>query len=328
MRSRHTIGGRSETFTWDSGTTGEVLDRVESLIGRIGMNNREQSQAILMGLDAAAVRIRQMDQSESARPLQVQFDALLARLRNDAGKFVRELGGRQALLDLRAAQQPPAEYSWWFLDDWMEQRRKASLKRSLTTLGLFVAGFVVLAVIYQAFLAPDPALIARIGHENSAKAAMQAGDLETARAEIDQGLAIATEDLSLLVLRAVVFEAAGKRDEAASAYEVAQHASETREDFLLVRGDAYVLIGMFDAAMADAEAAAVENPLSPQAYLLAGQIYELRQQYFQALERYEKAAEVADELGHAEYAAIARTRIVFVMQSINLPQILDQTQTP
>lgn len=328
MRANYTTGRSTNTYDWDSGTTGDLLDRLDGLIGRIGMNNQEQSRAILTGMDAAATRLREIENPETLRPLQVQFDAQLARLRKEAGRFLRELGGRQALVDLRAAQQPPAENVWWFLDDWLEQRRKASFRRSMRNLAIFLVAFAILAVIYQAFLAPDPALIARIGHENAARAAMLTGDFSLALSEIDQGLAIAPDELTLLVMRGVVFEASGRGSEAAAAYQAAEQSSESREEFLLARGQAYTLIEWYDAALADAEAAIVENPQSAPAYLLAGQVYEMRQDYFQALDEYEKAARAADALNQAEFAAIARTRIAFVMQTINLPQMLDLTATP
>lgn len=313
---------------WETGTISDALDRLDSLIGRIGMNSREQALAILIGLDAASARMQERQSRSSQKTLQVQFDALIARLQKEAGSFLRDLGGRSMLHELRAAQRPPAENHWWYLDDWLAQRRQVSFKHNLSTLGAIVLGMVLLAVIYQRFLAPDPDVLARMGHEDSASEALVSGDLETALSEVEQGLSYDLRDLDLLILKGVVLQASGKLEEAQTAFDQAALAAESRDVFLLSRGQTYIMVGMLDAALTDTQSVLTENPQSAPAHLLTGQIYELRQDYLRALEYYEKAGNLADAQNQPELTAVARTRMAYLAQIMSAPQWPTLTETP
>jgi tetratricopeptide (TPR) repeat protein len=319
---------RGQPPAWETGTISAALDRLDSLIGRIGMNSSVQSRAILTELDDISARIRNLGSHTSQKPLQVQFDALLARLHTDAGSFLRDLGGRSVLQELRAAQRPPEENHWWYLDDWLTQHRKANWRSSMRRLGAVALGLALLTVIYQVFFAPDPAFIARLEHKQNAEEAILSGDFETAQEQIEQGLTYDHQDLELLTLKGVVLQSSGKLQEAQTVFDQAALAAASRHEFLLTRGQAYILAARLDAALADTQTVLAENPQSALAHLLAGQIYELMQDYFRALDNYDQAAILAEAQNQLELIAIARTRMAFLTQIISAPQWPEITETP
>jgi tetratricopeptide (TPR) repeat protein len=317
-----------QAISWANGTIGEGLDRVENLVGRIGMNSAEQARAILSGLDVLFARIQAMDNPVAKKPLQVQMNAVLAHLRNEAGTFLRDLGGASALLALRAERQPPAENAWWYLDEWQAQRRKDQLHDFLRVLAGVALVVALLVLIYQIFLAPDPDLIARLNHEDNAREALLAGDVREAHAQIEQGLQYDANDLDLLILKGVAFEAEGKNDQAQAAFDQAVAAAENLETFFLSRAQTYFQSGNLEAAIGDVQLALEENPQSAPAYLLYGQIYETQRDYLRAFSNYEQAASLAEAQEQHELTAMARVRIAFLSQILNSPQLPTETSTP
>ncbi len=142
---------RIETKT---GTIGDALDRLEVPAGKIGLNSPEQSFSLLYGLDDVYDRIQELEEDNlSRKTAEAQFEGIAAKLRAEAGRFVRDLGGLQALRQRRDQVKPPEEHWWWFLDAYMAEKRKAALKRSLIIAGAAVAAFLVLAFLYERFLA-------------------------------------------------------------------------------------------------------------------------------------------------------------------------------
>ena len=74
-------------------------------------------------------------------------------------------------------------------------------KRTLIVSGGIIALLLIMGVIYQKYLAPDPQVTARYGFEQSAQDFVINGNYEEAMKEVDQGLKIAPQDPSLLTLK-------------------------------------------------------------------------------------------------------------------------------
>lgn len=298
------------------GTLSDELDRIETLVGRVGMNSKEQSREILSRLDEVYPEIQNLENETSRKTAEGQLAGISGHLHSEAGQFVRDLGGAAALKNLRTERQPSQDQWWWYLDEYLDQRRKASLRRSLFVMGGLALALVILAVLYEAFLAPDPAVSARYGHEQLARDYLLNNDLDQALSEAEQGLTYAPQDPALLILKGVILEKQGETEEALQVMEAGEQYSATREDFLLTRGEAYSLANQPEKALADVEELLMANPDMPQAYLLAGQAYEVLGDYLKALEEYDKAFDAAEATDQSELAAIARTRTAMIMQLV------------
>jgi tetratricopeptide (TPR) repeat protein len=299
------------------GSISDELDRIEVFVGKIGMNRPEQATEILYRLDAVMTALRSLENEVSIKQAEGQLEGILARLRREASLFLRDLGGANKLRAEREKASPPEENWWWWLDEFVVTRRKASARRSLITFGILAGVLAVLAVVYQLFLAPPPEVAARYMHEQSARDRMMSGELDTALDEVEQGLSYVPGDPTLLTLRGVVLESQGDLQGAERDFAAAEQGIGSREDFLTLRGQAYLMIDDTDRALVDAEESVQINPDLARGYLLIGQVNETKGFFAEALASYERAYEAAEKAGQTEMAALSRTRIAMMMQMWN-----------
>jgi tetratricopeptide (TPR) repeat protein len=300
-----------------TGTISNDLDRIEILVGRVGYNTPEQTRSLPPALDSAYLRIQELENGESRARVEVRFESLLTILRSEARRFIKDFGGMATYLAERARENPPASHSWWYLDEYLASKRKAALRRLLMTVGILAAVLVVLALIYNRFLAPDPKFLAAYEHQQLARDYFYQGNPQQALQEAETALTYTPDDSSLWILKAVALEKLGRDSEAAQAYAKAEQLEPDREQFLLARVDVYISAGMYDQAMADTQEVLKINPDSAQAFLAQGMIYEGTKQYSDAIDAYNKATEVANKINQPETAALARTRYAMLLQMMS-----------
>lgn len=294
-------------------TIGDGIDRIEVIVGKIGLNTAEQGLSLLTELDKASERIQALDDGDTKKALTTQLASALAKLHKNAAPFLRDIGGAHVLKAAREAAQPSEDRPWWFLDEYIASNRKALLRRVSITGGIIVLVLGLLGVLYQVFLAPDPLVAERYSREQSAQEALIMGDFPSALTEVDAGLKVAPADPTLLVLRGVILESSGREAEAEAAFSTAAGQVKA-EDFHLLRAQAYIFANQPDKAYADAQQALQINPDSIQAYLYRGQAQESRLEYSSAMEDYEKAFAIADKTGQGALAAMTRMRIAMLTQ--------------
>lgn len=301
-------------FDNETGRLSSELDRLETKVGKIGLNSPEAARSILADMDSVSQRMEALESEASRKQASAQFAGISGKLRRDAGVFLRDLGGAAALKKAREAANPSEDHWWWYLDAYLAEKRMAALKRSLITFGVIAAALVVLGIVYNRFFAPDPKVAARYGYEQSARDALINGNLDQSMIEIAQGLAISPDDPTLLMLRGVVEEKQGNQAAAQQDYAASQNGFGSQEPFLLARGQAYSMANMQNQALADAQAVLQMDPKSAEAYLLTGQVYESTQRYKDALDSYNKGFDAANASGQTELAAMAKMRMAMVMQ--------------
>lgn len=315
-----------------TGTVSEDLDRLDVLAGKIGMNSAEQAFSLLHGLDAMDARIKMLEPGSQSRfQVETQFNAIVAVLRTEAGRFVRDLGGVQALVREREKTNPPEDHRWWYLDRVILEKSRASLRRAMIISGIILAVFAVVVIAYKTFLAPDPIAVEVYSREQNAKEAIANKDLTTALNEVNQGLQASPHDPILLIMKGVLLENAGENSQAAQSFEQAKQAIPSQEDFYVERGQDYSLLNQTDKALGDVQSALNLNPNSATAYLLAGQIHETLQKYQEAIDDYNKAFAAAEKSQKTELAALARTRLAMLLQVMHTQLTLpagEQTPTP
>ncbi len=314
-----------------SGTIGDELDRLEVWAGKIGMNSREQAYALLRGLDNAYRGMQAIENEQSRKVAEAQFNGIIAKMQHEAGLMLRDLGGRASIIEERNRVQPSAEQSWWFLDEYLDGVRKRALRRLLLTGGIIVAALAILAVVYQLFLAPDPEVAARYGRMQAAQDALMEGDFEQGLADVEQGLAVAPGDPELLTLKGVLQQMLGRADEAKATYAEAAGQFERAEDFYVTRGQMYVMASQPELALADSQEAIRRNADLAQAYLLAGQANEMLGMFQAALDDYDRAYTTAEATENLQLAAMARMRTAMLMQmmgSQSLPTLPVATEAP
>jgi tetratricopeptide (TPR) repeat protein len=313
------------------GTIGDDLDRIEVRVNKLSLNSPDQSLSVLYDLDCVYEKIQSVSLETSKKALNTQLDGILAKLHQEAGLFIRDLGGLHVLVEARDKENPPLEHTWWYLDQFLANRRKAAVRRITINGGIIVLVLVLLATLYQVFLAPDPQVVARYSLEQEARDQLLGGNLEQALKDINAGLENFPSDATLLILKGVVLDGLGRQEEAQQIFSLVQESTQP-ETFYLSRGHDYLMANQVEKSLADSQAVLKINPQSAQAFLLTGQAYESLKQYDEAIKAYDDAYQAADRAKQYELAAMARTHTAMLMQQLSSqiepPWALTATPTP
>jgi tetratricopeptide (TPR) repeat protein len=297
------------------------LDELEAKLGRLGHGLGQEALSIPLLFDTVTTTLASFQaEGQSMRAEWARLETASAALRRKATVFLREVGGARALQDARRTHQPPAANWWWFLDRMVADKLRAQLRRLLVMAAGAVGVLLLLLALYQRFLAPDPATRARLEHEQAAENLVLEGDLAAALSEVEQALATAPGDPSLLIFKGGLQQGLGQKAAAKETFSQAEAAFGDRETFLLARGQMYLRLDQAQAALSDAEAVVKVNPESASGYLLLGRANEWLENYQQAIAAYEQAANLADAQGNSQIAALARVNMGVLMQRLPLQQ--------
>jgi tetratricopeptide (TPR) repeat protein len=295
----------------------DQLNELEGRIGRLGHGMGQEALTIPPLFDAVTATLASFQEDGQAMRAEVaRLQAVSAGLRRKSVVFLREIGGAGVLRDVRRVHQPDPANWWWFLDDLLSDRRRARFRQLLRLAGIVAAILILLTALYQRFLAPDPATLARLEHRRTAERLISEGDLVGALKEVEQALLIAPNDPDLTILRGTLQQELGQRTMAEETFAVAEAIVGDRGRFLLARGQAYLLLNQLPNALADAEAVIALDPESASGFMLLGHTNELLGDYSAAIVAYDQAAALAELQGDFQLAGTARVSMGFLMQRL------------
>jgi tetratricopeptide (TPR) repeat protein len=296
----------------------DLLAQLEAKIARLGRGQEPEARTILELFDAAAARLSELHAGGQAlRAEEARWEAASAAFRRKAGAFLRALGGSGALAEARVARQPKPDAWWWFIDRWLVEKRQAQLRRLALWAAVAATALALLAVLYQRFLAPDPATRERLRHEQAADSLVMDGNLARALDETEQALGYAPGDATLLALKGVLQRKLGQFA-AQETFAAAEKAAGSREAFLITRAQMYLRVADGKAMLADAQEVVAANPQSAPGYLLLGQANELLGNGQDAIAAYEESSRLADAQNNPQLAAIARMNLATLLQQIQV----------
>ncbi|MGE5223097.1 MAG: tetratricopeptide repeat protein, partial [Omnitrophica WOR_2 bacterium] len=124
-----------------------------------------------------------------------------------------------------------------------------------------------------------------------------------------------------LIFKGILQQSLGQKTEADQSFTQAEEVLNSREQFLLARGQRYYLLNQNDAALADAQAVMGINPDSSGAYLLAGEAYENLGKYQEAVNSYQKASSLAEAQNNPSQVAFIRMRLAMLEQQLSAPAV-------
>lgn len=291
------------------------LDELEAKIGRLGYGLGQEALTIPPLFDTVTEGVVAFQaEGHGMRAEEARLKTAAADLKRKAKVFLREVGGPETLKEARRPHQPDPTHWWWYLDKLVADKRQARLRKTLLVVAGVVAALLLLAVLYELFLAPDPATRERLKLQQNAESLAISGDLATALGEAEQALAIAPDNPDLLLLKGGLQQNLGQSTGAEETFAAAEAALGNREDFLLARGQTYLLLGQAQEALADAQEAVALNPESAAGYMLLGRSYQLLENYMDAIFAYEQAGTLAEMQGNSRLAATARVNLGILLQ--------------
>ena len=301
----------------------QTLDRLDNLVGILRRHSPEEVAEIPALFERANALLERLKSRSK------EFQAEEARLRTVQGQFdkqerafVNKLGAARVarLRDALGDPAPPEDHWWWYMDRLAAQRRSAFLKRIGIGTAIVVVVGLVLVVVYQNFLAPDPNLMAAYSLRGQAEDLAYTGDYAAALEAIDQGLALVPDESSLLVLRGAILTVQGDTSAAQTAFDAAKTAlGSEASSFLYLRAQEYIRIDEPQLALDDMNAVLDSNPASAEAYYIMGTADELLNNPSAAYQNYALAAQYATQSGNVQLEALARMQLANVSSRVLLP---------
>jgi len=257
-------------------------------------------------------------------PEKVRMQTVEGLLHTKARIFLKEIKAVGSLALARQEVSPDESHWWWYLDRWVEEQRRRTMRRWLTIAGVVVTLFVVLGVAYFAFLAPSPEDRERYEHLTRAEEFHKDGDLAGALAEYEAARTLAPDEPEIHLWLGVLYQEEGRENEAAAAFATAKELLGNEVDFLVRRGMIYSQMNQVEATLADANAALSLDSESAMAHFLLGGAYEAQEKTPEAIEEFDRAAELANQVGNSVLLVQARMRAAMLLQ--RAPVLLQPTE--
>jgi tetratricopeptide (TPR) repeat protein len=173
------------------------------------------------------------------------------------------------------------------------------------------------AFVYSRWLAPSPEVVLAVSTVNDIEQLAFEKKWDEAFALAEQTLQQLPDNSDLLLLAGVLSE---RRGEPAAAEDYLQRAQAALGDplrYQLALGMRRLQVGDVDGAEAAANSALAINPNEPQGVFLLANVAELRNQTNQAIDLYQKTADLA-ESANPQLTVVAKMRMGMLLQQINI----------
>jgi len=297
-----------------------TIKTLETRLAKLTECSQTETLEILTLFDQADQDLLDLQEKGMAATSELsQLETVTRQFRKKLAVFIHKAGGAQSLEAARQERQPSQDRWWWYADEILGEARKQKATRWFRNLGIIASLLIIGVVVYQKYLAPDPAVQASYGHQQRAENALVSGDYEAALLEIETALTLTPDESNLYTLKGMILDALGETAKAAENYTLAKEKLEQESEFYTQRAILYLMMSRPDLALADSETALAINPDSAISYLNQGQAYEMLGDIQAAIDSYESADETAQRIGNLQLQAIARVSMSNAMQRVILP---------
>ncbi len=264
--------------------------------------------------DQAEAEMARLAPDMDLRPERTRLETVDGILTRKTTQVIRELRSIGGLAGARRQENPPKEHWWWYLDVFLaERQRKFAIRAVLTVVGVLVL-LVIANFVMERFFGLDPVQKKAHAHVSSGEHYMLQGEYDKAISEYESAIATLPSLGEAHVALGVLYELKGETEKAKAAFAAGEAAYQDRTEYLLTLSRAYQSVQNLDKAFEIVQEAIKLSPDSPQAYLVRGGIYEMKDDLAPALTDYEKAAELAQAQGQDTVYVLAKTRFATLLQ--------------
>jgi tetratricopeptide (TPR) repeat protein len=297
----------------------DLLTTLEMRVAKLKEISPGDALEILPLMDQARERLEALKAAgANASSEDSQFESLLLQLDKKRSVFLNRVGGPTALRQSRMERQPDKSAWWWFIDQGLAEERQSKIKRWAIIGTIVVALLIILVVVYNQFLAPSPEFQTGIGFQQTAESQLISGEYEEALTSVNQAIQYLPDYAELFVLRGVLYEILDTPDLAEQSYRLAREMSADEEAFYNVRAKYFLLAGLAESGMADAQKALSLNPDSAVSLMFIAQAYEMQGDISKAIEYYELASAAAEASNDPTLQVMARMQMATLLQQFNL----------
>lgn len=296
------------------------LDEIETILGKLDGSQSPIAEKVFDIMDDIYEQKKFLHIDEKVK-IESQLSYVTKRIYSSAKVLLKTIGGKEALKEKRKLKEINPDHWWWYLDHYLEDKRKRDLQRSGMIGLILLVVFALLVFVYDQYLAPPPEVRARIDYETRIDDFIYAGDYVSAMSEMENALAIAPDYYPLWIKKGVLAKVLGDEALEQSSYDTAQQLVENPEYFYYERASVFMQFGLYDEVLKDTDNLLAINAKSAEAYLYRGLVYEMRGENSQAFDAFEKAALLAEEQNKNQLVATIRVRMGMLMQSISIPTL-------
>ncbi len=290
------------------------LTALENDLPALPKQSAADVQTFFREMDAAQLQFSQLmtDGVDLTAEL-TRFETVQSRIARNADRLLHAIGGAAKLREHRPANISRKTHPWWFVDEISAEQKARTRKRVLTILGIAAAIVLAVVVLFNTVLKPDPAVVAKTRHFQTAlDLVMEAKDYPAALDEIEQALNAVPNDVDSLVFKAVLLAQMG--DESQADNILAQANALAPDDMYVPLAQARLLqqMGNLRQSLSLAEGVIAAHPDSAEAWYIAGQAHAGLGDIPQAREALSKAAELALAQGNDSLYVIAKTNLTYL----------------
>ncbi|MCJ7701486.1 MAG: hypothetical protein MUO62_07885 [Anaerolineales bacterium] len=298
----------------------DILKSLETRLTKLNETTPESALEILTFFDQADQILDELqERGMTASSERGQIETISAQFRKKRELFIRRIGGPEALALARKEHQPQEDRWWWYVDKSLAVENKEKTLRLGRNFVILAVVLLIAGLLYNQFLAPDPAVQASYGHRQQAETSLMEGKFDEALKEVQDALELTPNYGDLYVLEGVILEALERPEEALESYAKAQENIESQDQFHTQRAIINLMMGNAEQALVDSEMAIQLNPDSALSYLTKAQAYEMMGDISKAIDSFEEADEVAQRIGNYQLQAIIRVGLANVYQRISIP---------
>lgn len=294
----------------------DLLDKAERLVVQVDGSNIAELLTLLDTLEATLAAFE--GEGIDLRAEHTRWDSLLARLDSNPDNLLRAAAVVGGLPKLRAQRQsPPAgeESFWWRLDEIVAQRRRANLRRVLTTVVGLVAVIALLLWSVETFFPPDPDAVLMVETTSRIDQLIMAENWAEALALVQTTRQQLPQQPELILWEVVFQERLGDSAAAATALQEAQTVLADRPaDLWITLGNNRLRVGDIAGAVLAADQALAIAPTEPQVTFLLGGIAEAQGNIPAAIDYFDQTFTLA-QATNPQLAVIARVRMGNLLQS-------------
>jgi hypothetical protein len=294
------------------------LDEIETILGKLDGSQSPIAERIFDIMDEIQEQKKFLHNDEKEKT-ETQLSYVTKRIYSSAKVLLKTIGGKDELKEKRKIKGKNPDHWWWYLDHYLEEKKKRDLQRSGMIGLVLLVVFALLVLVYDRYLAPPPEVRARIDYETRIDDFIYSGDYISAMSEMEGALAIAPDYYPLWIKKGVLAKVLGNEAVEQSSYETAQQFVENPEYFYYERASVFMQFGLYDDVLEDTDNLLAINAKSAEAYLYRGLVYEMRGENSQAYDAFEKAALLAEEQNKNQLVATIRVRMGMLLQSVSIP---------
>lgn len=298
----------------------DILKSLETRLTKLNETTPESALEILTFFDQADQILDELqERGMTASSERGQIETISAQFSKKRELFIRRIGGPEALALARKEHQPQEDRWWWYVDKSLAVENKEKTLRLGRNFVILAVVLLIAGLLYNQFLAPDPAVQASYGHRQQAETSLMEGKFDEALKEVQDALELTPNYGELYVLEGVILEALERPEEARESYAKAQENIQSQDQFHTQRAIINLMMGNAEQALVDSEKAIQLNPDSALSYLNKAQAYEMMGDISKAIDSFEAADEVAQRIGNSQLQAVIRVGLANVYQRISIP---------